>query len=723
MLVFSVVFCCDKVFALSSDEVELTTCDISEAYIEWSNLSEKEKKEVLMPPICDSEAMVAKHLKKNVRSQFFALRAAAPTTWDIRTSSHIAQIRNQERTGMCWAFTAATTLEIYTKKYLNIDTVYSASHIEYATTRSFANGEINEWGFNRTLNSGGNAIFSSNYFVNQIGPVVEEKMSFEDYKSLDEIELSTIQIERFGIDVNSISINGDVKNGSCSDDEISDIKNKIMNSGSVEATLYMNSQSSYYRSDTSSYYNNGTNYSNHAITIVGWDDNYSSSNFTEGIQPSRNGAWLVQNSYGTEFGNEGYFYVSYDDTRVCSYYAAIEEADPELEDNVYIYDKLGHNISVGYRDYDDNVLTSAYGLSVFTKEEKNEILKEITMGTRGPGSYKIYYMAGNAISTPVTSMTLVGEGKVDYYGYYTHKLDNPILINDTVTTFSIAIQVESDYTSFPLAAQAQDEYEYLYSSAEIGKTYASYDGKQWEDLGSSELILSLKAFTDDVNYNILIQDSNVLEGENDNVLLDVQFKGTNLEQDMLSFEVYNSKNIKITEYNYVFEMNENELSSVTFDFYNAIANGDYKLNLYYDNAYVGALTFHVEFGYALCSDVYLIDEREKIIYLTRQTSLETFVSNIEGNIGNVTLDGKDVEDDYVGTGMYIDEYVIVLNGDVTGDGLIKVNDVMKISKYTVEGTGLSAFYYRKAADVTGDGLIKVNDVMKISKYTVEGGSL
>ena len=48
---------------------------------------------------------------------------------------------------------------------------------------------------------------------------------------------------------------------------------------------------------------------------------------------------------------------------------------------------------------------------------------------------------------------------------------------------------------------------------------------------------------------------------------------------------------------------------------------------------------------------------------------------------------------------------------------------MMISKYTVEGTGLEKSYVLKAADVTGDNLVKVNDVMKISKYTVEGGTL
>ena len=73
--------------------------------------------------------------------------------------------------------------------------------------------------------------------------------------------------------------------------------------------------------------------------------------------------------------------------------------------------------------------------------------------------------------------------------------------------------------------------------------------------------------------------------------------------------------------------------------------------------------------------------------------------------------------------MTIDNYTIILRGDVTGDGFIRVNDVMKISKYTVEGTGLEKEYNLIAADVTNDSLVRVNDVMKISKYTVEGGDL
>lgn len=53
----------------------------------------------------------------------------------------------------------------------------------------------------------------------------------------------------------------------------------------------------------------------HLITIIGWDDNYSKENFNAAHRPTKNGAWLVLNSYGTGF-NGGYYYISYEDTMV-----------------------------------------------------------------------------------------------------------------------------------------------------------------------------------------------------------------------------------------------------------------------------------------------------------------------------------------------------------------------------------------------------------------------
>ena len=52
---------------------------------------------------------------------------------------------------------------------------------------------------------------------------------------------------------------------------------------------------------------------NHAVTVVGWDDTFSKENWPEGHQPPADGVWIVKNSWGTGWGNEGYFLLSYYD--------------------------------------------------------------------------------------------------------------------------------------------------------------------------------------------------------------------------------------------------------------------------------------------------------------------------------------------------------------------------------------------------------------------------
>ena len=47
------------------------------------------------------------------------------------------------------------------------------------------------------------------------------------------------------------------------------------------------------------------------MCIVGWDDNFSASNFLEGHQPPADGAWIVRNSWGSKYVNDGYFCLSY----------------------------------------------------------------------------------------------------------------------------------------------------------------------------------------------------------------------------------------------------------------------------------------------------------------------------------------------------------------------------------------------------------------------------
>ncbi len=69
------------------------------------------------------------------------------------------------------------------------------------------------------------------------------------------------------------------------------------------------------------------------------------------------------------------------------------------------------------------------------------------------------------------------------------------------------------------------------------------------------------------------------------------------------------------------------------------------------------------------------------------------------------------------------EYDISIKGDVTGNGEVKMADVMKVATHIIEGNAIKGQAFEKAADVTGDGLIKMNDVMKMATFIIDGGEL
>ena len=85
------------------------------------------------------------------------------------------------------------------------------------------------------------------------------------------------------------------------------IKQELMNGRGVAVSFRADSSrpgqltlSRFMNPDTWAHYTYENRASNHVVCIVGWDDNYSASNFNAEHRPPGNGAWLVKNSWGSE---------------------------------------------------------------------------------------------------------------------------------------------------------------------------------------------------------------------------------------------------------------------------------------------------------------------------------------------------------------------------------------------------------------------------------------
>ena len=96
-----------------------------------------------------------------------------------------------------------------------------------------------------------------------------------------------------------------------------------------------------------------TSVGNHSVTIIGWDDTYSKNNFPESNRPNTDGAYLVQNSWGSEWGKDGTFYVSYDDIYIemaISGIDGITEYKDVTEPDISIDNETSNNIKVSITD-------------------------------------------------------------------------------------------------------------------------------------------------------------------------------------------------------------------------------------------------------------------------------------------------------------------------------------------------------------------------------------
>ena len=386
-----------------------------------------------------------------------------PDSYDLRKEGKVSGIRDQGQVGSCWSFATMASLE---------------SGLMPAEVHDFSENNMkNTHGFDYSPDDGGQQFMSIAYLSRWSGPVDE---SDDPYSETSAISLGGLTVQKH---VQEVFIIPDRLNALDNDN----IKRAIMDHGAVFTSMHFSFPC--YESGFSSHYYGGSEPSNHAVTIVGWDDNYGAANFT--VTPPGNGAFIIKNSWGESWGDEGYFYVSYYDTKIGSSNAVFIASSPYNYDHIYQHDPLGWVSNIGLAGND----TAIYA-SIYTSDGQQVLSAASFYAIQVSTSYHIsvYLDPSSGPINPAGPVSTVS-GTIGTPGYYTVPFSQGILLEDG-QKFSIVVSVTTPGYLYPAAIEKPDLGYSSNATAERGEGFFLINGV-WSDLIDiiPDASACLKAFT------------------------------------------------------------------------------------------------------------------------------------------------------------------------------------------------------------------------------------
>ncbi|MCD4679567.1 MAG: PKD domain-containing protein, partial [Bacteroidales bacterium] len=262
------------------------------------------------------------------------------------------------------------------------------------------------------------------------------------------------------------------------------IRQALLDHGAVATTMYFDVN--YYNNADFTYYYSGSTAANHGVLIVGWDD----SKITAGGI----GAWIVQNSRGESWGDDGYFYVSYYDTQFLTSNAIFPVKNPWLGNSaVYYYDKYGWIKNTGFSN------AVGYGVIKFVAPTNHMIERIGTYATNSNTilDFEIYDDFDGVNLTNL--LDTISNRLCPFPGYYTYDLDSPMAMN-TGDDFYIKVKYNSPGITMPIPLESNSPGYVTNPVIETGKCWISDNGNNWTAIGVNTAELSdlcIKAYAID----------------------------------------------------------------------------------------------------------------------------------------------------------------------------------------------------------------------------------
>jgi len=383
-------------------------------------------------------------------TKIFAGPVSLPASYDLRTLGRVSPVKNQFIPGPCWTFAVYGSLESCLLPGESWD--FSENHMK------------NTHGFDLAHDGGGNQLMATAYLVRWDGPVREEDDPYDFRSDVSPAGLAPVKHVQETVWIPQRSGPADNDN----------IKYAVMTWGGLATAMYY--ADSFYNATNRSYRYSGESVTpNHMATIVGWDDSFAKEKFSPAAPGD--GAFIVKNSVGPFWGENGFFYVSYHDTAIGLITVAF--ANAEETGNyaaVHQYDPLGLTDSIGF----DTEPEPGLFANVFTAESDILVCAAgfYTSSTDSTYTLKIYDGRFNAVGAKLLATK---SGTLPNAGYRTVALDTPVGIA-AGSQFTVMVELLTPGWNRPIPIESPVAGYSSGAAAAAGQSWVSRNGVIWKDL-------------------------------------------------------------------------------------------------------------------------------------------------------------------------------------------------------------------------------------------------
>ena len=459
-----------------------------------------EERQAQLAPLQNLDAFAPEpEVDSNIGIASYALY---PGTYNANEERFVTEVKNQRNTSLCWAFSLASNLEtsLLTREQKYYDLSEEQLAYFWANRVNDPLGNTPNDKITRTqsdYHGTGNGRVASFFLSTWSGMTTEEKVPFQSS--------AVTWPDSLAYDTSAY-----MEDAIFSQYTVERTKQLLMEYNSVSAMIYM--LDNYYYPDTASYSCPQSGLVNHAVTIVGWDDTYSKENFPSTSGVNNDGAWIVKNSYGKNWGKNGYFYLSYEDKSITNLVSNTAVTTPAYPNN-YFYD----GAAAGTVTFPGNTINNGYYVSNIFKATagngKDEELGEIvTAVPQDNTDFQIQVYTNLKNTSDPTSGTPAYAEPVDYTqplaGIHTIHLNTPVKIPQG-TFYSVVIRIPDGSNKF-YVEKTTTSTSWFTATAGIDpdQSFFSTYGKKWYDAGNQyNCCFSVKAHTKTLDSSTVVTPS------------------------------------------------------------------------------------------------------------------------------------------------------------------------------------------------------------------------